>query len=67
MCVGWLARRCDAAFAEDDVRLPSARTYSAAMSHSSMVDPGPRFSSTGIPLRLAARSRLKFCMFLAPI
>ena len=41
--------------------------YSAAISHSSIVDPAPRLSRIGFPLRLAARSRVKFCMLRAPI
>ena len=41
--------------------------YSALMSHSSIVAERPRFNSTGTLRRPTARSKSKFCIFLAPI
>src|SRR5262245_63049529 len=41
--------------------------YSAASSVSSIVAAGPRFSRIGLLIRPSSRSRLKFCIFRAPI
>ena len=45
---------------------PSDRMYSAAISHSSIVEDIPRFKSTGFPIRPTHLSSSKFCIFLAP-
>ena len=47
--------------------LPADRTYSAAISHSSIVAPKPRLSSTGVRPWPAARSSVKLCMLRLPI
>ena len=46
---------------------PSLATYSAAMRSSSIEADGPRLISTGFGARPTSDSRLKFCMFRAPI
>ena len=48
-------------------RLPAARMYSAARSHSSIVPERPRFSITGMRVRPTALSSEKFCMLRVPI
>ncbi len=47
--------------------LPSWSTYRAAASHSSMVADMPRLTTTGRPVRAAARSSGVLCMERAPI
>lgn len=47
-------------------RLPRWATYSAAMSHSSMVAVMPRFSMTGLPAAPTACSSAKFCALRVP-
>ena len=48
-------------------RLPRWATYSAAISHSSMVEVIPRLSSTGLPHSPTAWSRPKLAMLRVPI
>ena len=48
-------------------RLPRWATYSAAISHSSIVAFIPRLSITGLPALPTAWSRPKFCMLRVPI
>ena len=47
--------------------LPELRMYSAAISHSSIVAPKPRLSSTGLRDWPAALSSTKLCMLRLPI
>ena len=47
--------------------LPSERTYSADISHSSMVALSPRLRNTGRPVFPTSLRSGKFCMFRAPI
>ena len=48
-------------------RLPFARMYSAASSHSWIDDDMPRFSRIGLPVRATSSSRKKFCALRVPI